>query len=221
VIKEEYYSNTSIRGKSKALLESLLPFRDRHSSQVLNLAKSALLVLDMQQFFLDESSHAFIPSGPAILPGIQRLVSVFEEKKRPVFFTRHLNSPTDSGLMSVWWQDLILETAPASRIVPQLDGPNRVVICKGQYDAFYKTDLESRLHSAGVSQVVVTGVMTHLCCETTARSAFTRGFEVFFAIDGTATYNEQFHRATLINLSHGFAKAVLVDEIEGIYNEGI
>jgi isochorismate hydrolase len=221
VIKEEYYSNTSIRGKSKALLESLLPFRDRHSSQVLNLAKSALLVLDMQQFFLDESSHAFIPSGPAILPGIQRLVSVFEEKKRPVFFTRHLNSLTDSGLMSVWWQDLILETTPASRIVPQLDGPNRIVICKGQYDAFYKTDLESRLHSAGVSQVVVTGVMTHLCCETTARSAFTRGFEVFFAIDGTATYNEQFHRATLINLSHGFAKAVLVDEIEGMYNEGI
>jgi isochorismate hydrolase len=221
VIKEEYYSIASIRGKSKALLESLLPIRDRHSSQVLNLAKSALLVLDMQLFFLEKSSHAFVPSGPAILPGIQRLVSVFEEKKRPVFFTRHLNSPTDSGLMSVWWQDLILETAPASRIVPQLDGPNRVVICKGQYDAFYKTDLESRLHSAGVSQVVVTGVMTHLCCETTARSAFTRGFEVFFAIDGTATYNEQFHRATLINLSHGFAKAVLVDEIEGMYNEGI
>jgi isochorismate hydrolase len=221
VIKEEYYSNTSIRGKSKALLESLLPFRDRHSLQVLSLAKSALLVLDMQLFFLDESSHAFVPSGPAILPGIQRVVSVFEEKKRPVFFTRHLNSPTDSGLMSVWWQDLILESAPASRIIPQLDGPDRVVICKGQYDAFYKTDLESRLHSAGVSQVVVTGVMTHLCCETTARSAFTRGFEVFFVIDGTATYNEQFHRATLINLSHGFAKAVLVDEIEGIYKEGI
>jgi isochorismate hydrolase len=221
VIKEEYYSDTSIRGKSIDLLESVLPFRDRHSSQVLNLAKSALLVLDMQLFFLDENSHAFVPSGPAILPGIQRLVSVFEEKKRPVFFTRHLNSPTDAGMMSSWWQDLILETEPASRIVPQLDGHNRVVICKGQYDAFYKTDLESRLHSAGVTQVVITGVMTHLCCETTARSAFIRGFEVFFTIDGTATYNEQFHRATLINLAHGFAKAVLVDEIEGKYNEGI
>jgi isochorismate hydrolase len=221
VIKEEYYTDTSIRGKSQGLLESLLPFQARHSSQVLNQAKCALLVLDMQLFFLEESSHAFVPSGPAILPGIQRLVNVFEEKKRPVFFTRHLNSPTDAGLMSSWWQDLILETAPASRIIPQLDSPKRVVICKGQYDAFYKTDLESMLHSAGVTQVVITGVMTHLCCETTARSAFTRGFEVFFTIDGTATYNEQFHRATLLNLSHGFVKAVLVDEIEGKYNEGI
>jgi bifunctional isochorismate lyase / aryl carrier protein len=55
--------------------------------------------------------------------------------------------------------------------------------------------------------------MTHLCCETTARSAFTHGFEVFFTIDGTATYNERFHIATLLNLSHGFALAVLVEEV--------
>ncbi len=55
--------------------------------------------------------------------------------------------------------------------------------------------------------------MTHLCCETTARSAFVRGFEVFFTIDGTATYNKEFHFATLHNLAHGFALPILVDEI--------
>jgi bifunctional isochorismate lyase / aryl carrier protein len=55
--------------------------------------------------------------------------------------------------------------------------------------------------------------MTHLCCETTARSAFMRGFEVFFTMDGTATYNEQLHRASLLTLSHGFALPVLMDEL--------
>ena len=40
-----------------------------------------------------------------------------------------------------------------------------------------------------------------------------RGFEVFFAVDGTATYIEEFHRGTIFNLSHGFAKAVLVSDI--------
>jgi isochorismate hydrolase len=55
--------------------------------------------------------------------------------------------------------------------------------------------------------------MTHLCCETTARSAFMRGLQVFIAVDGTATYSEAFHRASLLNLSHGFALPVLVDEI--------
>jgi bifunctional isochorismate lyase/aryl carrier protein len=47
--------------------------------------------------------------------------------------------------------------------------------------------------------------MTHLCCETTARAAFVAGYEVFFLVDGTASYNEEFHISTLKNLAHGFA----------------
>lgn len=201
------------------MLETLRPWRDRHGSQIFKRNECALLVLDMQTFFLDENSHAFVPSGPAILAGVQRLVEVFEHHNRPVVYTRHLNTPSGAGLMGVWWQDLIQEEAIDSRIVPQLDHPGRIVICKGQYDAFYQTDLERLLQSKSVTQVVITGVMTHLCCETTARSAFARGLEVFFTIDGTATYNESFHRASLLNLSHGFAIAVLVDEIEGMLTE--
>ncbi len=75
------------------------------------------------------------------------------------------------------------------------------------------TSLEQELRSRGVEQVVVTGVMTHLCCETTARTAFVRGFEVFFCVDGTATYTEAFQRASLLNLAHGFALPVLCEEI--------
>ena len=69
------------------------------------------------------------------------------------------------------------------------------------------------LRDNGVRRIVISGVMTHLCCETTARSAFVRGFEVFFTVDGTASYTADFHRASLLNLAHGFAVPVLVSEI--------
>jgi len=60
--------------------------------------------------------------------------------------------------------------------------------------------------------------MAHLCCETTARSAFVKGFEVVFVIDGTATYNKDFYISTLLNLSHGFAIPVLTEEILNLLN---
>jgi isochorismate hydrolase len=84
---------------------------------------------------------------------------------------------------------------------------------KHQYDAFHKTDLHELLISHGIKQLAIAGVMTHLCCETTARSAFVQGYEVFFLVDGTATYNRAFHQASLQNIAHGFGLPVLVNEI--------
>ena len=90
----------------------------------------------------------------------------------------------------------------------------RRVIKKTQYDGFYQTPLEDILREKGISQLVITGVMSHLCCETTARTAFVRGFTVFFPIDGTATYNEDFHWATFLNLSHGFVIPLLIEDLQ-------
>jgi isochorismate hydrolase len=118
--------------------------------------------------------------------------------------------------MASWWNDLIRIDNPQSAIIPEFDFSNKYVLRKSQYDAFYGTSLEDTLHKKGVSQVVVSGVMTHLCCETTARSAFVRGFEVFFIVDGTATYNEDHHLAALLNLSHGFATPILAAEIQDV-----
>jgi len=89
------------------------------------------------------------------------------------------------------------------------------IILKTQYDAFYQSELEQQLTRAGVEQLVIGGVVTHLCCETTARSAFVRGYEVFFLIDGTATYSEAFHTGTLRNLGHGFAVLTTVKHLLG------
>ena len=55
--------------------------------------------------------------------------------------------------------------------------------------------------------------MTHLCCETTARDAFMRDYEVYFAVDATGTDDEELHCATLQTLSSGFAVPVSTAEV--------
>ncbi len=98
-------------------------------------------------------------------------------------------------------------------IDPDLEIQPQDILQKSQYDAFMHSKLESRLEEQGVKQVVIGGVMAHLCCETTARAAFGRGFEVFFLVDGTATYNQDYHQATLLNLAHGVAVLTTIDQI--------
>ncbi|UCF06815.1 MAG: isochorismatase family protein [bacterium] len=211
-MKEGYFTPDSIGEQSRRMLEGLEGLRARHPVRF-TPRRAALLVLDMQRYFLDEDSHAFIPSAPAIVPGIAALADTFLMHDLPVVFTRHRNSEADAGMMADWWSDLISPESGLFEIVPELNRPAAMVIEKSQYDAFHETELDGMLREAGIEQLVITGVMTHLCCETTARSAFMRGFAVFFPVDGSATYREDFHRAALLNLSHGFAVPVLVDDL--------
>jgi bifunctional isochorismate lyase/aryl carrier protein len=209
--RETYFTADTLQEKSRAMLDTLAAFRARHAEIVFRSERAALLVLDMQDYFLREGSHAFVPSGGAILPNIQMLIQSFYADQRPVLFTRHID--TEAGRMSRWWRDVIRAESPDSAITAALDTSKGLVIEKTQYDAFHQSALEETLRGRGVEQVVVTGVMTHLCCETTARAAFVRGFEVFFCVDGTATYTEEVHCASLFNLAHGFALPVLCKEI--------
>lgn len=211
-IKELYFSPQSIESKALEMLQSAKAGQ-RSGKFTYHPDKSALLVLDMQSYFLKDTSHAFIPSGRTIVPSIKKLVDSYSSRNIPVVFTRHINTAENSQLMTSWWREIISSDNPLSRIVPELDPLSGFVVEKSQYDAFFNTNLEDSLRDKGVKQVVISGVMTHLCCETTARSAFMRGFEVFFLVDGTATYNENFHRASLTNLSHGFAELMLVHDI--------
>jgi len=195
------------------MLRKLTPFKKMNRFDYVP-EKSALLILDMQKVFLSEKSHAFIPSSLALVMRIRKLAEIFQEIRLPIILTRHVNSEENAGLMMQWWKNLIREEDEFSEIIPELNIPSAVLIQKTQYDGFYQTVLEKVLREKNVCQVVIAGVMTHLCCETTARSAFIRGFQVFFPIDGTATYSEDLHLSTLINLSHGFAVPVLMEELQ-------
>ena len=211
-MKEAYFTEANIARKAENWLSDKgLDYR-RHGNFPFRPDHAALLVIDMQNYFLDEGSHAFIPSAPAIIPAVSRLISRFHDHGRPVLFTRHTadSSPTT---MLEWWGDGTRRHDERSQLTSFLDSSKGIVLEKSTYDAFIGTGLKDNLRKNKVSQIVICGVMTHLCCETTARSAFNRGFFVYFPVDGTATYNDTFHLSTLVNLSHGFAVPVLVERV--------
>ncbi|RLA86221.1 MAG: hypothetical protein DRG31_00820 [Deltaproteobacteria bacterium] len=87
------------------------------------------------------------------------------------------------------------------------------IIPKRRYSAFYRTPLEEHLRGLGVQDLVICGVMTNLCCETTARDAFIRDFRVFFVHDATATSAKELHLASLMNLAYGFAVIVDTEDV--------
>jgi nicotinamidase-related amidase len=98
-------------------------------------------------------------------------------------------------------------------ITDSLNADADEILTKSQYDAFYGTDLEGILTRNNVLFPVFCGVMTNLCCETTVRSAFVRGFQPVLPIDATATYNHELHISTYKNLSFGFSPALTTDEV--------
>lgn len=71
---------------------------------------------------------------------------------------------------------------------------------KTRYDAFHGTQLEAELLQRGIRTVAISGVLTNMCCETTARAAFVRDFDVIFLADANATTFHEAHRASLRNL---------------------
>jgi isochorismate hydrolase len=207
-IKKENYLNDSEYMK---YLEQV--FTPGQLKNELDLDRAGLLVIDMQDFFLSEKSHAYVPDSKIILERIKSLIDRFKAKDLTVFQTRHLNTSADAYNMSKWWDGIIQKDDWNSNISSELQDESIPVIVKSQYDSFYNTDFENLLREKGIEQIIICGLMTHLCCETTARSAFVRGFKVFFLYDMTASYNREFHNSTLMNLSHGFADMINFDWI--------
>lgn len=161
--------------------------------------RTAVLLIDLQEYF-----RGIIHP---ILKNILELVSVLRRGNVPLVFTQHGNKPgADSGVLDQWWADLIIEGSDDARLITELNvGDGDYIIPKNTYSAFHRTALETNLKNLGVTDLVIGGVMTNLCCETTARDAFVRDFRVFFLADGTSTVSEDFHLSTLKNLGYGFA----------------
>jgi nicotinamidase-related amidase len=164
------------------------------------LGKTALMVIDMQHYF-----HGLILP---ILGNVLSLIDACRAAEVKIMFTRHgVHDPqNDGGMLTTWWDDLIVHGSEAWQLGKELKPhPSDHIIDKNRYSAFQGTDLDDWLRKNGVEDVIISGVMTNLCCETTARDAFGRDYRVFFVADATATINDELHLATLRNLAYGFS----------------
>lgn len=181
----------------------------------LDLSSSALIVIDMQDFFLDEKSHGYIPDSKGIIPNVQSIIKSFRKEGMPVIFSWHGHREgEDLGMEGKWWADPLIETDPLTKISDSMPVEDSdIVIHKNRYSVFHRTDLDQKLREKGVEKVVITGVATHICCETTARAAFMKDYEVYFVIDGTATWDEELHLASLRTTSDAFSVPVTTKEV--------
>ncbi len=171
---------------------------------------TAFLVIDMQNYFLSPDSHAYLPAAEAIVENINFLVEYFSSNGVPVIFTRTVQGKGDEGVMEEWWNDIIRE-GPEAQLWDEIKVEGRK-IKKPRYSSFFRTDLEE--HLKGVENVVIGGVMTDMCCATTARDAFVRDYRVFFLADGTATSSEDAHVSTLNALCRGTAEVLTCQEMK-------
>ncbi len=189
--------------------------RHRSARQRFSRGEAALLVIDMQRYFLDRSSHAFLSDAERIIGNVQTLIGSCREHSVPVVFTRHAYGPRDNpGAMGRWWGDVIRDGTEMSLLDSRLAPlPSEKIIRKTKYSAFAGTALESWLRAHGVSQVLITGVMTHLCCESTAREAFMKDFDVFLVVDGTASSTSDLHLSSVKTLTDGFAMPATTKEV--------
>ena len=191
----------------------------------------ALLVIDVQREYFDEDGPAYVEHARDIVANVNRLVDLFRTEGLPTIFVKHLHrvDGSDAGRMGDFSapdeEDSFLEGTPRAEFLPELHAePHDVVVVKRRYSAFVGTDLEAVLRTARVRAVVVCGLMTSFCCETTARDAHGRDYEVLFAADAVegpdledAEGREVPHDAVLANtvtaLAAGFAEIVTTDDV--------
>jgi len=175
--------------------------RSRHPAVILS---PALLLVDFQRYFTDRESPAYLEGIESTMDRTAELIDIFLQCRMPVASTVHKGG---SPLMREWWGNAVDEPW----IFSEFKG--FPTFAKSGYDAFYGTDLEAFLESKGVNQLVICGVMTHLCCETTARSAFVRGYRIIMVEDGLCDKSISYHVWSLKSLSHGFASVARTTEI--------
>lgn len=211
-----YITEATLAHKTQEWLARVAPFNPERMK--LNPARAALLVIDMQRFFLNPDSPTFTCGGVAILGNVKRLTERFRDAGRPVIYTCHVHNPnlSDAGIMEWWWEGMCLEGSEEAQVHPDLRPlPGEKIVSKHRYSSFYNTDLETVLRVLKVEDLVITGIMTNMCCESTARDAYYRDYRVFFPADATGSINEEMHLASLLNLAFGFAQVTTTESIIG------
>ncbi len=200
-----YVTDQTLAEKAAAWKQAVDPSAE---NALTSLIHPALLIIDVQHYFIHPRGRAYLPAARTTLPRIQMLIGAFRRAGFPVVYTRHGHiRGEDAGLMERWWRGrLLFEDDPQAELVPEVEATEeRMVIGKHHYDAFKDTGLAAALHRLDVEMAVICGVMTDLCVESTARTAFMEGFQPVVALDATASKNEELHLAALKTLAHGFA----------------
>ncbi len=187
-----------------------------HVHDSLPADRTALVVVDMQNYFLDPQSGASVPNARAIVDNINRLAKALRQAGGTVIWIRTLY--TEQALVEIphFHQTLLtparFETrcaaldreAEGSHIWPDLDVRDEdMIVEKTRYSGVIQGagDLEHRLRAAGIEAILVGGTMTNACCDSTARDAMMLNFRTTMVHDACASLRDDEHAFALINFA--------------------
>lgn len=191
---------------------------------------TALLVVDMQNAFCHPNGsfarmlvggEASIEMCQQAVPVCARLIEGARVEDIPVIFTRYVyqSGYADRDILLQKYPDIerlsaLEENSWDAQIVDDLEPRvGDFVIDKSRYSAFYGTRLEPLLDGLGVRHLVVCGVTTNVCVESTVRDASQRHLKLFVVSDATGELTRERHKNALDILEYGFAKVVEANEL--------
>lgn len=187
--------------------------------------KTAVLVIDMQNAFIEENGSLEVLMARGIVPNIEKLLRTSRTLNIPVIYTKaahYIDGEMISPLELVYQPELkdkfIVPGSHEDQIYEEL-APEKsdYIIRKYRFDAFHGTELETLLHTIRypycIDTLIISGTVTNICCESTARSAFMKDYKVVFASDGTGGLDIESHEATLKIMGRCFARVMTIDEI--------
>jgi biuret amidohydrolase len=194
----------------------------------LSSALSALIVVDMQNYYLarDSSYHEYFSTlqpgcldyigercERTVIPGIRLLTEAFRKRSMPVIYLRLCGKEPDRSDLHRFFHDTYLkgkragfdnvyplESDPFADVVAGIAPlPGDIVIDKTTFSPFTRTDIDSVLRGLGVATLVFAGLSTSQCVETTARDASDRDYQVIHIEDAQADYDELSHTSSLFS----------------------
>lgn len=187
--------------------------------------RTALLNIDMQNLFV-EGYQTSAADGLVTLDRINRLAAVCRDAGLLVIHASHVLRPDGSNMgilgdlhPAVRAGLLRPDGAPTALHRALIVDPRDLLLEKPRYGAFHGTDLELILRGRGIDTVIVAGIATNICCDTTAREATVRDFRLFFLSDGTATSGatdlsaKVVQTATLATLNDAFGQVLSVEQM--------
>ena len=174
--------------------------------------RTAVLVVDMLNEFLEEGGLMVLPGGEVLYPPIRRLLETAHANDMPVFWLNQRLQPTDTlfnkrivhCLVGSWGADIV-------EALPQSD--KDVIVPKRRYSGFFQTDLDLHLREREIKTVIVTGVVTNICVRSTVNDAFFLGYEVIVPPECVAATSPALQEAHLYDIDTHYGSVTELDEV--------
>jgi ureidoacrylate peracid hydrolase len=195
----------------------------RSLSDLVAPSKSAILVVDVQNDFCEPAGAAGTggkdtSAAMAMIPTLQRFLDAAREHGTNVIFIQTIHEPsTDSeawvGRRTKPDAKNCLKGTWGAEFTGITPGMNEPVVIKHRYSAFVNTRLDSVLRTLKVENIIVLGVATNVCVESTSRHGFMLDYHTVFVSDCSAAYDQAAHDMTLRTHAKHFGVVATADEI--------